>query len=240
MIKLKAIYPLLISAAAFALPYATVQAQADPMNPGYAAFDRGHYSTAARSWRELAQQGYPEAENALATLYQDGLGVPQDTEEALRLFESASGHGLTIAKHNLGLIYFEGKGVDIDYTRATVYFEEASKLGLAESMYQLGVMALTGEGATKDPSRARTYFKQAAQKNHPYAQLMAAHLLQTKQGGTPNLIHAHVWGSLAYANGVEDALEITQYTGVAMSLQQSAEAERLLQLCREYLATCTD
>lgn len=240
MIKRKVTYQLLISALFVAFASTITTAHADPMAPGYAAFERGHYSTAARAWRKLALQGYPEAENALATLYQDGLGVPRNTEEAIRLFESASGHGLTIAKHNLGLVYFEGKGVDIDYARATAYFEEAAKLGLPESLYQLGVMALTGEGTKKDASLARSYFKQAAQKDHPFAQLMAAHLLQTKQGGEPNLIHAHVWGSLAYANGVEDALEITQYTGVAMSLQQASEADRLLRLCQEYLATCTD
>ncbi|MDG0979714.1 MAG: tetratricopeptide repeat protein [Halieaceae bacterium] len=240
MIKLKVTYQLLISTMFIAFAAATAPALSDPMAPGYAAFERGHYSTAARAWRKLALQGNAEAENALATLYQDGLGVPRSVEEAIRLFESASGHGLTIAKHNLGLVYFEGKGVNIDYTRATVYFEEAAKLGLSESMYQLGVMALTGEGANKDASLARSYFKKAAQKDHPYAQLMAAHLLQTKQGGAPNLIYAHVWGSLAYAHGIEDALEITQYTGVAMSLQQASEAERLLKLCQEYLATCTD
>ena len=240
MIKLKVIYQLLISILCFAASTATTIAQTDPMAPGYAAFERGHYSTAARAWRKLALEGNPEAENALATLYQDGLGVPRDIGEAIRLFESASGHGLNLAKHNLGLIYFEGKGVDIDYTRAAVYFEEAAKLGLTESMYQLGVMALTGEGVKKNAALARDYFKQAAQKDHPYAQLMAAHLLQTKQGGEPNLIYAHVWGSLAYANGVDDALEITQYTGVAMSLQQASEAERLLKLCQAFLATCTD
>ena len=240
MIKLKVISQLLTSAAFVAFSCGNINAQPDPMTPGYAAFERGHYSTAARAWRTLAEQGHAPAENALATLYQDGLGVPRNIQEAIRLFESASGHGLTLAKHNLGLVYFEGKGVPIDYARATAYFEEAARLGLAESLYQLGVMALTGEGAKKDAGLARTYFKRAAQKDHPNAQLMAAHLLQTKQGGDPNLIYAHIWGSLAYANGVEDALEITQYTGVAMSLQQAAEAERLLKLCREYLATCTD
>lgn len=135
MIKLKVIFPLLVSTLFVAFLSTATTAQTDPMAPGYAAFERGHYSTAARAWRKLALQGHPEAENALATLYQDGLGVPRDTEEAIRLFESASGHGLTIAKHNLGLIYFEGKGVDIDYTRATVYFEEAAKLGSSVIFY---------------------------------------------------------------------------------------------------------
>ena len=49
MIKLKVTYQLLISAMFIALAAATAPALSDPMAPGYAAFERGHYSTAARA-----------------------------------------------------------------------------------------------------------------------------------------------------------------------------------------------
>ena len=215
-------------------------AQADPMTPGYAAFERGHYATAARSWKKLADQGNPDAENALAILYQEGLGVAKDPIEAIRLLESASGHGLLIAKHNLGMTYLEGKGVDIDTDRAMAYFGHAAAEGLADSLYALGVAYLTGEGQRKDPAEARHFFKKAAQKDYPEAQLMIAHLMQTDQGGEPNLIQAFVWGSIAVENGLEQGLEVTEYASVAMSLQESAEAKRLLKLCQEYLPTCAD
>ena len=49
MIKLKVTYQLLISTMFIALAAATAPALSDPMAPGYAAFERGHYSTAARA-----------------------------------------------------------------------------------------------------------------------------------------------------------------------------------------------
>ena len=47
-------------------------------NKGETAFENGDYATALSEWRTLAKQKHAEAQNGLANMYQNGLGVPQN------------------------------------------------------------------------------------------------------------------------------------------------------------------
>ena len=58
---------------------------------GMAAFKRGHYKTALREWRPLAEQGDACAQNGLGKIYRSGLGVPEDYAEALKWYRLAAG-----------------------------------------------------------------------------------------------------------------------------------------------------
>jgi TPR repeat protein len=64
------------------------------MEAGVRAFDAGDYVTAARIFRDVAQRGNAEAQALLGLLYNNGLGVQQNFEEAERLVAAAAAAGV--------------------------------------------------------------------------------------------------------------------------------------------------
>ena len=85
---------------------------------GLAAYQQGDFVTAAKEWRELADQGDSSAQFNLGLLYYDGKGVPQDYTEAANWFRRAAEQDYEKAEHNLGAMYGSGKGVKRDYIQA--------------------------------------------------------------------------------------------------------------------------
>lgn len=69
-----------------------------------------------------AQQGNPQAENAMGVNYQYGIWSPKDAAEALRWYRKAAQDGNTDARQTLGQKYFEGDGVKQDYAEAARWF----------------------------------------------------------------------------------------------------------------------
>lgn len=64
-----------------------------------------HYSDALEKYYEAAEEGLPEAQNALGYMYAEGWGVEIDNNKALQWFELANTNGLSQAKANLGMMY---------------------------------------------------------------------------------------------------------------------------------------
>ena len=84
------------------------------VSPGVKAFERGHPSSALRSWLPLAREGNPKAQNNVGLMYERGLGVSQSYPEAMRWYRLAADQGLPEANHNLGLLYYSGYGTDVN------------------------------------------------------------------------------------------------------------------------------
>jgi TPR repeat protein len=59
-------------------------------------------------------------------MYQHGIGVAQDYDEALKLFGLAAGQGYDVAADNLGFMYQHGLGVAQDDGEADGWFEFAA------------------------------------------------------------------------------------------------------------------
>ncbi len=219
----------------------SLETQADGrLAPGFAALERGQPKTAARSWQMLADQGVAEAQNALALLYQQGSGVPKDVAKALQLLTDASAQGLSIAKYNLGLTYYEGIGVKIDYGKAITLFLDAANDEIAAAQYMLAVIFFMGHGTDPAIDDALHWLNLAARQNYPEAQLMLAQLYLTTISGEVRLKEAYIWGTIAYENGMEEALAVTHYIHGALTKRQTSAAEQVIQLCRENVATCND
>ena len=85
---------------------------------GLTAYQQGDFVTAAKEWRQLADQGDSSAQFNLGLLYYDGKGVPQDYTEAANWFRRAAEQDYEKAEHNLGAMYGSGKGVKRDYIQA--------------------------------------------------------------------------------------------------------------------------
>jgi len=53
---------------------------------GLDAYDRGDFATALREWKPLAEQGDANAQVGLGVMYQEGQGVPQNYETAVKWY----------------------------------------------------------------------------------------------------------------------------------------------------------
>ena len=88
------------------------------MSEAVAAYDRGDYATALRLLQPLANSGDAGSQFGLATMYDEGKGVPQNYAEAVKWYRKAADQGYAMAQNNLGGMYGEGKGVPLDYVEA--------------------------------------------------------------------------------------------------------------------------
>ena len=59
-------------------------------------------------------------------IYDLGLGVPQDAQEALKWYRKAAEQGDASAQLNLGVMYHEGQGVPQDFIRAHMWYNVAA------------------------------------------------------------------------------------------------------------------
>ena len=95
----------------------------------------------------------------LALLYEEGDGVQENLERALKLYERASELGDSDALNNFGLMYEEGRGVEMDIHKAIEYYEKAVEQNNAESMLNLGAIYEEGRGGVKvDLHKGFNYF----------------------------------------------------------------------------------
>src|SRR5207244_4332787 len=87
---------------------------------------RGDDPKALAQWRPLAEQWIARAQNNLGVLYENGKGVPQDINEALKWYRLAAEQNYGGAENNLGLIYALGRGAPRDPVRAYMWFSLAA------------------------------------------------------------------------------------------------------------------
>lgn len=89
-------YPLVV----FLALNLTTDAWAD-YETGIAAYKRGDYVAAAAEMKILADQNDPRAQTFLGNLHADGVGVPQNWEIAVQLYQKAAIQGHKPAEHIL-------------------------------------------------------------------------------------------------------------------------------------------
>ena len=101
---------------------------------GLEAADRGDYHTAVEEFQLSAERGDVKARYNLGVMYQLGLGVPQDDQEAVRWYRLAAEQGDGSAQFKLGVMYDKGKGVLKDYVLAHMWMNLAAAKGVKEAV----------------------------------------------------------------------------------------------------------
>ena len=70
----------------------------------------------------------------MGTLYEQGLSVPQDYKEAVRLYRLSAEQGDREAQYNLGVMYGKGQGVPQDYVLAHMWFNLSGSQGITTAI----------------------------------------------------------------------------------------------------------
>jgi uncharacterized protein len=145
-----------------ALVLGSLTAAAEPLQDGARYFQRADYPHALASWRPLAVQGNPVAQNNLGIMYLDGKGVQQNTSEAVRYLSLSAAAGSSLGQNNLGGLYRDGKGVPRDFGKAAQWFAASASQGNSAGMYNLGLMYEMGQGMKAEPFHAYMWYALAA------------------------------------------------------------------------------
>ena len=82
---------------------------------------RADYGEAIAIFRSLAEQGHLNSQFQLGAMRRQGLGTPENPEEAALLYRHAAERGHGRAQGALGALYVEGAGVPKDRLQAYVW-----------------------------------------------------------------------------------------------------------------------
>ena len=108
---------------------------------GLTAYNKGDYTTAAKEWRPLAEQGVAAAQFNIGLMYYDGHGVPLDFAQAAEWFTKAAEQDYGKAQYDLGAMYGIGKGVKRDYVQAYKWLNLCAAKGDARCAEQRDLVA---------------------------------------------------------------------------------------------------
>lgn len=128
------------------------------------------YAGALRLYRQAADADFAPAQNNLAVMYEQGLGVVSDLAVAIQWYGRAAELGEANAQHHLGKMLLAGRGVEQDIDKGIQLIEQAAGQGHADACADLARLYSRGEYVEKDIEKARYWWQQAAQNEYPNAQ----------------------------------------------------------------------
>jgi len=134
--------------------------------PAAAVRHQAEDEAVARKTLALARQGVAFAQCSLGKLYQRGLGLTQDPEQAVYWYQAASRQGHSEAQFLLGLCRQEGRGIEKDRHEAESLFRGSAAKGWVEAQYRLaGILSSPGRSPS-DREEAQLWLGKAAQQGH--------------------------------------------------------------------------
>lgn len=117
----------------------------------------------------LAREGFAPAQLDLACIYEDGVAVAKDLEEAFKWCLEAATQGLTEAEIQLGDYFKLGIGTAVDTARSAYWYKKAALAGHTGAMSQLGFYYGDG-GPEPNAELSIEWFKKAALADNEIAQ----------------------------------------------------------------------
>ncbi len=109
-------------------------------------------------YSEAAKKNDMVALNALAEIYDSGMGTQKDTKKALSFYKDAAIAGNPKAQYAIGTYFYSGEAdVPKNQQIARKWFEHAAIAGQTNAMFDLGAMLINGEGGDKDKVKAYSW-----------------------------------------------------------------------------------
>ncbi len=162
-------------------------------NSCYQAFDEKEYSDAREYCQSIAELGDARAAFLLATIYYQGLDVPEDDQRGLFWDEVAAEKGHPEAAYRLALAYQLGQGVTQSNTQARRWYMQAALARHPKAQKQLGAMFETGITGEVNLEKAFEWYLKAARQGLADAQLRAGTMLLEGVGIAKDEAHAQHW-----------------------------------------------
>lgn len=114
---------------------------------------------------KAAESGNPDAQCELAMMYEHGIGVQKDYQQAIRWYSAAADGGSSMAPYKLALLYESDFIGAPDLKTAVKWLERGAQAGLPEAQYKLGLYFENGKGIEPNCEHAAKWYKLAAGQN---------------------------------------------------------------------------
>lgn len=174
---------------------------------GQQAYNSLRRKTAFGFFEKAARGGHGEAQFYLGMMYQEGDGVDQNSEEALKWLRQAARKKVADAENFLGVMYADGDGVAEDLPEAARWFRLAADRGHPAAQENLGALYMQGRGAPKDEREGARLFRLAAEQDATSAQITLAELYLAGLGVSKDPVQAAKWFILAGEAGELDVFD---------------------------------
>ncbi len=119
-----------------------------------------------KKYKQLAEDGRPDAQVALAAMYEEGRGVDKSLCDAYDLYRKAADQDFLPALYHIGRMSCEGKCVQQNFAEAAKWFQKAAERGDANAQCGLGVLYFNGQGVPRDHVQACMWMMLAASRSH--------------------------------------------------------------------------
>ncbi len=160
--------------------------------------------------------GDAKVQHILGQMYEFGLGVERDHEEAVGWYRRAAEQGDVDVQFYLGRMYEHGLGEEQDVRQALMWYELAAEQGHAQAQYSLGNMYERGSDEVEDAREAVKWYRRAAKLGHSGAQYRLGNMYYFGEGVKRDDEKAVKWYRMAADQGHSEAqfyLGIMYYFG---------------------------
>ena len=154
---------------------------------------------------KTTDQGEANAQFQLGDMYEQGQGVPQDYEEAVKWYRLAADQGNAYAQVNLGTMYDNGTGVPQGDEEAVKWYRLAAEQNDADGQSNLGMMYEHGQGVPQDYEEAVKWYRLAVDQGNANAQDNLGNMYYYGRGVPQDAKEAVKWYRLAADQGNADA-----------------------------------
>ncbi|WP_235914562.1 tetratricopeptide repeat protein [Rugamonas rivuli] len=96
-------------------------------------------------YRKAAEQGNPNAQDALGDAYREGEIVPKDYDQAASWYQKAAAQHYAPSEFQLSLMYQSGKIKPVDYVQAFDWCIQAAEHGHVEAQYLASLLYVDGK-----------------------------------------------------------------------------------------------
>lgn len=200
------------------------------VNAGYIeskeAFMKHDYKLAHDQCIHSANVGNSDCQNALGYLYQHGLGVRKDSDQAFRWFMQAANKKNTNAQYNLGLMYSSGEGTEFDLQKSSKWILKAAEGNHIKAQLNIGTIYAEGRGVEVNLSKAFYWWQKAAEQGNPMAQNNLGWALTHGKGVAVNHELAESWLRKAIDQNSDDDARVLAGKNIKLISKSTASSSK--------------
>ena len=117
---------------------------------GLKAADVNNMPLAFKEFLAAAKAGHVFAQFNVGLMYEQGLGINKNVEEAFFWYNKSAMQGNSFAQFNLGVCFENGIGTNVDFDKANAWYRKASVQGDGLAVGNLGMLYIRGDGVKEN------------------------------------------------------------------------------------------
>lgn len=181
------------------------------LEEGIAAYESENYVTAFKILLPLAEEGNPQAQSSVGSMYDVGLGVGVDAAKAMYWYNKAALQGHPVAQNNLAAFHIQSNNLE----EAVKWYRRAAEQGFPFAQEALGDIYSCNLGSNneeakimKNEAEAVKFYKKAAEQGFPIASYRLGEMYANGIGVEQDRSEAMKWYFVAAQENYEPALKV--------------------------------